>query len=67
MLIVRIDKMRFLKQMRSDDFAGEPKIDRMSQLGSTWFFFTSITFYDDEGVKAEGKVVLAYSRDFKLN
>jgi hypothetical protein len=67
MLIVRIDKMRFLKQMKSDDFAGELKINRMTQLGSTWFFFTSITFYDDEGVKAQGSVVLAYSRSLKPN
>jgi hypothetical protein len=67
MMIVRIDKMRFLKQMRSDGFAGELKVNKMTQLGSAWFFFTSISFYDNEGIKAQGSVVLAYSRDFKPN
>ncbi len=62
MLIVRIDRMRFLKQMKSEDFAAELKLKKMSQIGSTWFLFTSITFSDSQGVKAQGSVVLAYSQ-----
>jgi hypothetical protein len=63
MLIVRIDRMRFLKQMKSEEFVGELKLNKISQMGSTWFLFTSITFSDSQGVKAQGSVVLAYSPD----
>jgi hypothetical protein len=64
MLIVRVDGVRFFKPMKSDAFGGELSIDRMSLLGQASFFFTSITFSDCEGVKAKGKVVLAFQPDF---
>jgi hypothetical protein len=64
MLIVRIDGVRFLKQMRSDDFRAELRIDKFTTRGPAWFFFTSITFSDCEGVKAEGSVVLAFSPNY---
>jgi hypothetical protein len=64
MLIVRIEGVRFFKQMRSDDFRGELNIDKVSSKGPAWFFFTSIAFSDCEGVKAQGSVVLAFSPTF---
>ena len=63
MLIVRVDGVRFFKQMKSDDFGAELTIDRMTLLGQAGFFFTSITFFDCEGVKAKGSVVLAFQPD----
>jgi hypothetical protein len=60
MLIVRVDGVRFFKQMKSDDFGAELSINRMTMLGQAGFFFTSITFSDCEGVKAKGSVVLAF-------
>jgi hypothetical protein len=64
MLIARIEGVRFLKQMRSDDFRGVLSIDKMTSMGPAWFCFTSITFADYEGVKAKGSVVLAFSPTF---
>ncbi len=60
MLIVSIEGVRFFKQMKSGDFEGELSINRVAPLGPAWFFYTSITFSDSEGVKAKGSVVLAY-------
>jgi hypothetical protein len=61
MVIVSIDGVRFLKQMKSDDFRGEFNIKKASVLGSTWFLQTTITFSDCDGVKAKGSVVLAFN------
>lgn len=64
MLIVRVDGVRFLKQMRSDDFRGELRIDKYTAKAGAWFFFTSVAFSDCEGLKAQGSVVLAFSPTF---
>ena len=63
MVIVSMES-RYFKQLNSKDFRGEISIDKISSVGSAWFFFTSITFSDAQGVKAKGSVVLAYSPDF---
>jgi hypothetical protein len=63
MVIVSMES-RYFKQLDSRDFRGELSIDKISSVGSAWFFFTSITFSDAEGVKAKGAVVLAYSPTF---
>jgi hypothetical protein len=63
MVIVSMES-RYFKQLDSRDFRGELSIDKISSVGSAWFFFTSITFSDAEGVKAKGSVVLAYSPTF---
>jgi len=63
MLIVRVDAVRFFKQMKSDDFNAKLTVDRMAIFGQAGFFFTSITFSDCEGVKASGSVVLAFQPD----
>jgi hypothetical protein len=63
MVIVSIES-RYFKQLDSRDFRGELTIDKISSVGSAWFFFTSISFSDAEGVKAKGAVVLAYSPTF---
>ena len=60
MLIVSIDGVRFFKQLKSGDFEGELSINRVAPVGGAWFFFTTVTFSDAEGVKAKGSVVLAY-------
>jgi hypothetical protein len=61
MLIVRIDDVRFFKQMKSDDFRAELRIEKFASKGGALFFFTSIAFSDCEGLKAQGSVVLAFS------
>ena len=61
MLIVGIEGVRFFKQLKSDDFTGELTLNRAVPVGKAWFFFTTITFSDAEGVKAKGSVVLAFS------
>jgi len=64
MLIVGIEGVRFFKQLKSSDFGGELTISKASSVGGAWFFSTSITFSDHEGVKAKGSVMLAYSPTF---
>jgi len=60
MLIVGIEGVRFFKELKSDDFRGELSINRVAPVGGAYFFFTSISFADAEGVKAKGSVVLAF-------
>lgn len=60
MLIVKVES-RYYKQMRSDDFTGHLRIERISASAGAYFCFTSITFADSEGVKCKGTVLLAYS------
>ena len=60
MLIVSIEGVRFFKQLKSGDFQGALSINRVAPVGGAWFFFTTITFSDSEGVKAKGSVVLAF-------
>lgn len=60
MVIVSIES-RYYKQLSSDDFSGEMAINKISSVGAAWFFFTTVTFSDSEGVKAKGSVVLAFS------
>lgn len=60
MLIVSIEGVRFFKEMKSNDFRGALSINRVAPVGGAWFFFTTIAFSDDEGVKAKGSVVLAF-------
>jgi hypothetical protein len=64
MLIVSIEGVRFFKQLKSSDFRAQLTLDRGAPVGGAWFFFTSITFSDAEGVKAKGSVVLAFSPNF---
>jgi hypothetical protein len=66
MVIVRMEGVRFLKQMQSLDFHGEMTLNRMSFLGPVCFLFTSIAFSDHEGLKAKGSVVLAFSPTFGM-
>jgi hypothetical protein len=63
MVIVSLES-RYYKQLNSMDFTAELTINKMTPVGSAWFFFTSITFADHEGIKAKGSVVLAYSPSF---
>jgi hypothetical protein len=60
MLIVSIDGVRFFKLLKADDFQGALSINRVAPLGGAWFFFTTVDFSDDEGVKAKGAVTLAF-------
>jgi hypothetical protein len=63
MVIVSIES-RYYKQLDSKDFQGELTLDKISSVGSAWFFFTTMTFSDAQGVKAKGSVVLAFSPNF---
>ena len=63
MVIVNIES-RYYRQLDSRSFKGTLCLERVSPVGGAWFFFTSMTFADREGVKAKGSVVLAYSPSF---
>ncbi|HEX3872086.1 MAG TPA: FcoT family thioesterase [Pirellulales bacterium] len=63
MVIVSLES-RYYNLLNSMDFTAELTINKMTPVGSAWFFFTSITFADHEGIKAKGSVVLAYSPTF---
>jgi hypothetical protein len=63
MLIVSIES-RYYKQLDSSDFRAELTVNKISSVGPAWFFSTSITFADAEGVKAKGTVMLAFSPTF---
>lgn len=63
MVIVSLES-RYYKQLNSINFTGELTINKMSPVGSAWFFFTTITFADHEGIKAKGSVVLAFDPSF---
>jgi hypothetical protein len=54
-------KSRYFEQLTSDTFRGELALNRAAQLGAVWFFFTTVTFSDLDGIKANGSVVLAFS------
>ena len=60
MMIVALES-RYFKPLDSKDFTAELSISKISAVGNAWFFFTTITFSDAEGVKAKGAVTLAYS------
>ena len=60
MVIVRVERVRFFKQMKSDDFCGEFSINKAYAMGSNWFISTSMAFSDHEGVKAKGSITLAF-------
>ena len=64
MVIVNIES-RYYRQLDSRDFTGTLQLDRISPVGRAWFFFTTMTFADREGVKAKGSVVLAFNPDFE--
>lgn len=64
MMIVSIES-RYYKQLNSGDFTAELVLNKVSSVGDAWFFFTTISFADREGVKAKGSVVLAYSPSFQ--
>jgi hypothetical protein len=63
MVIVSMES-RYFKQLDSRNFRAELTVDKISSVGPAWFFFTTVTFADAEGVKAKGSVVLAYSPSF---
>jgi hypothetical protein len=63
MVIVSLES-RYYKQLDSTNFTAELTINKMSPVGSAWFFFTTITFADREGIKANGSVVLAFDPSF---
>ena len=63
MVIVSMES-RYFKQLRSADFGGNLAINKISSVGGAWFFFTTVSFSDQDGVKAKGSVVLAYSPTF---
>jgi hypothetical protein len=66
MMIVALES-RYFKPLDSKDFTAELSINRISAVGNAWFFFTTITFSDAEGVKAKGAVTLAYSPSYNPN
>ena len=53
MMIVALES-RYFKPLDSKDFTAELSISKISAVGNAWFFFTTITFSDAEGVKAKG-------------
>jgi (3R)-3-[(carboxylmethyl)amino]fatty acid synthase len=63
MMIVSLES-RYFKPLNSKDFAAELSINKISAVGNAWFFFTSITFSDGDGVKAKGAVTLAFSPSY---
>ena len=63
MVIVNIES-RYYRQLDRRSFTGTLRLERVSPVGGAWFFFTSMTFADREGVKAKGSVVLAFSPSF---
>jgi hypothetical protein len=63
MVIVNIES-RYYRQLDARSFTGTLRLERVSPVGGAWFFFTSMTFADREGVKAKGSVVLAFSPSF---
>jgi hypothetical protein len=63
MVIVSIES-RYYRQLDSRSFTGTLRLERISPVGGAWFFFTTMTFADSEGVKAKGSVVLAFSPSF---
>ena len=63
MVIVSLES-RYYKQLDSKGFTGDLSIDKISPVGDAWFFFTSISFADKDGVKAKGSVVLAFSPSY---
>lgn len=63
MVIVSIES-RYYRQLDSRAFTGTLRLDRVSPVGGAWFFFTTMTFADREGVKAKGSVVLAFNPAF---
>lgn len=66
MMIVSLES-RYFKPLNSKDFTAELTINKISAVGNAWFFFTTITFSDSEGVKAKGSVTLAYSPSYNPN
>ena len=66
MMIVSLES-RYFKPLNSKDFTAELSINKISAVGNTWFFFTTITFSDNEGVKAKGSVTLAFSPSYNTN
>jgi hypothetical protein len=66
MMIVALES-RYFKPLNSKDFTAELSINKISAVGSAWFFFTTITFSDGEGVKAKGSVTLAFSPTYNPN
>jgi hypothetical protein len=63
MMIVSLES-RYFKPLDSKDFTAELTINKISAVGNAWFFFTTITFSDSEGVKAKGSVTLAFSPSY---
>jgi hypothetical protein len=63
MMIVALES-RYFKPLDSKDFTAELTINKISAVGNAWFFFTTITFSDSEGVKAKGSVTLAFSPSY---
>ena len=66
MMIVSLES-RYFAQLNSKDFTAELTINKISAVGNAWFFFTTITFSDSEGVKAKGAVTLAFSPSYNPN
>jgi hypothetical protein len=66
MMIVSLES-RYFKPLNSKDFTAELSINKISAVGSAWFFFTSIAFSDNGGVKAKGAVTLAFSPSYDPN
>jgi len=63
MMIVALES-RYFKPLNSKDFTGELSINKISAVGNAWFFFTTIAFADNEGIKARGSVTLAFSPSY---
>jgi hypothetical protein len=66
MMIVALES-RYYKPLDAKDFTAELSINKISAVGNAWFFFTTITFSDAEGIKAKGSVTLAYSPSYNPN
>lgn len=60
MLIVKIEG-KFLKPQNAKKFWGEVSLERVSPGSKASFAYTDVKYYDEEGVKSKGSVLIAFS------
>ncbi|MFC5045484.1 FcoT family thioesterase [Aquimarina hainanensis] len=63
MLIVKIEG-KFMNAIDSDQFWGELILREVTPRSKVTFFYTDIFFYDKNGGRSKGSVVLAYNPNF---
>lgn len=62
MLIVKIDG-KFLKPLDAKHFYGEISIEKFVISGRAKFAYTDVKYFDEEGVKSTGSVLLAFNNN----